>query len=238
MTFRAVRRTVLLGALVSAVGAVVAGTQWCLSAFCSNVVAGVVGSATTIAFGLVVLEWYQAARWRPARDAALSTVGREIGLLIHRIYVGIDLSQYTSSGAWITNLEPADATVAEGLEHQAEAINAALRATPSGGRQSLLQPLLQSWFGTAELDRIRSLAFPLLAGTVDQKAVGALIAIERATHYAYYAREILAAVVRVEPAPNTDECEVVREMLRRLIEAYRAIVAAVNPPRGWVTLWR
>ena len=36
----------------------------------------------------------------------------------------------------------------------------------------------------------------------------------------------MATVVRVEPVPDTDEREVVREMLRRLVEAYRRIVAA------------
>ena len=130
------------------------------------------------------------------------------------------------ASAWLKNLEPADATVAEGLEHRAEAIIAALRAEPLEQRPGLLQSVLQWWFATADIDRIRSLAFPLLAGTVDQKAVAALIAIEEATQYAYYAREVMATVVRVEPVPDTDEREVVREMLRRLVEAYRRIVAA------------
>jgi hypothetical protein len=40
---------------------------------------------------------------------------------------------------------------------------------------------------------------------------------------------MLGAFVAVEPAPNTDEREVVREMLRRLVEAYRGIVAAQAP---------
>jgi hypothetical protein len=129
MSFRYVRLIVLLGAIVFGVGALVAATRLCLSPFVSNVVAGVVGSATTVAVGLLVLEWYQAARWSPARDAALSAAGLEIGLLIHWLHVGIDPTQYTSYGAWIEELERADVAVADGLDQRAEAINRALRDT-------------------------------------------------------------------------------------------------------------
>ena len=228
MTFRVVRWIVLLVALVAAIAAIMVGTRLSLSAFWSNVVAGVVGSASTVAFGLLVLERYEATRWRRARDAALPMVGLEIGLLVYRFHTGIDVTQYTTYGAWLKDLEPANAAVAANLERRAEAIDGALRAKPFEAVHGLLQGLLQHWFTTAQIDRLRSLAFPLLAGTVDRKAVAALSAIEGAAQYAYYAREVITAVVANEPIPDTDERLVVREMLHRFTEAYRAVLRAVG----------
>ena len=229
------RRKVLVGAAIILVAWLVAGSTLPLPPFWSNVVAGLVGTTSNVIVVLVFLEWYHRSRWKPARDAALSTAALQIGLLIHWLHTAADQQQYIGYGGWLYELgvrpnagpTRANAATTEALSRRVDAINQALRDADIERRQLLLVALKDSLDPT-RLDRIRALAFPLLAGTVDEGTVTALNAIEEATQFGYFALEILAASVPVEPAPGIDEREVVGEMFRLLLQAYRDIVAAVG----------
>jgi hypothetical protein len=212
--------------------------------FIGNLAAGLIGLASAVIVGLMVIGKYDTMRltrpWVPARNEAFKATAHQICTLVQHLEFTLYMragelslvedgeNPYKGSGRYLQECGngPSYGT-ADKLHGRAERINKTFAELPSPG---LLPSLASGFRGALDLsriDRIRSLAFPLLAGTQDQSTIEALNAIQTATLSAYFLYDHLIATHSYEWSQHQGP-DLIADFLRKLEDAYRLIVEALE----------